>query len=109
MAFLMSFCQKLLSSFYAEHVPSEAQPRKGQYPDKPMVAPRHEDGYSSGEGSYMAKSIATAFSYKRSIFKHRQLQGVPSNVNENNNYTSTNYVRGNMTPASAVKTFEHSR
>ena len=35
---------KNLSSLYAEHVPSEAQPRERRYPDEPMVAHLYEDG-----------------------------------------------------------------
>jgi hypothetical protein len=69
----------------------------------------------------MAKSIATAFSYEGSISpvnddenivepisKHRQQQGVPSNVQENKNNTWANRVRGNLIPASAVKPFAQS-
>jgi uncharacterized membrane-anchored protein YhcB (DUF1043 family) len=58
---------KNLPLWYSVHVPLEARPREGQYPDDPMVAPLHEDGYSSGDGLYMAKSIATAFSYEGSV------------------------------------------
>ncbi len=61
---LRRLMKKNLPQWYSEHVPTEAMPREGQYPGSPRVAPLMEDGYSSGEDSYMANSIATAFSFE---------------------------------------------
>ena len=61
---LRRLMKKNLLQWYSEHVPTEAMPREGQYPGSPRVAPLMEDGYSSGEDSYMANSIATAFSFE---------------------------------------------
>ena len=58
---------KNLPQWYSQHESSEAMPRDGQYPGNPRVTPLMEDGNSSGEESYMANSIATAFSFEGSI------------------------------------------
>ncbi len=47
--------------------PFLALPRENNYPGIPRVAQLWEDGYSSGEDSYTANSIVTAFSYEGSI------------------------------------------
>ena len=52
-----------LPDWFDAHVPSDAQPCKDVYPGLPCVAAIAEDGYSSGEDSYMNLSINTALSY----------------------------------------------
>lgn len=101
--------KKQLTQWYNQYVPNEAQPRDGQYPGKPMVAPIDADGYSSGEDTYMARSIATAFSYEGSIptvmdnmtyaddTQQQVSHGIPTSVNAPANGTWADRVRGNST------------
>ena len=47
---------KNFSSWYATEVPMDARPSDGKYPGPPGVAPPRQDGYLSGEQSYMTTS-----------------------------------------------------
>jgi hypothetical protein len=107
--------RKNLPSWYKQYVSKEAHPREGQYRDEPKVAPLEEDGYSSGEDTYTAKSIATAFSYEGSIpsfndnmnqsedsqhFQH----GVSFSAHAQENATWADKVRGNMLGSKSANT-----
>ncbi len=96
-----------LTSWYRTYVSKEAYPREGQYPDEPKLATLEEDGYSSGEDTYTAKSIATAFSYEGSIpsvqdstnqvdESQQTPQGIPPKINTHERVTWADRVRGNM-------------
>ncbi|KAI2498957.1 hypothetical protein MHU86_15520 [Fragilaria crotonensis] len=100
--------RKNLPLWYKEHVSAEVHPRDDQYLGEPRVAILEEDGYSSGEDTYTAKSIATAFSYEGSIPAFRDLpihpdqatqqrnqQGLPSSVQATEIGTWADRVRGN--------------
>ena len=56
-----------LPEWYDTCVPTDARPSEDAYPGPPCVAPLSEDGYSSGEDSYMNLSINTALSYEGSV------------------------------------------
>ena len=57
-----------LPLWFGEHVPLDAQPPADAYPGDPGVASIAEDGYSSGEDSYMNQSITSALSYDGSLY-----------------------------------------
>ena len=56
-----------IPDWYEVHVKPDAYPREGAFPGPPCVAPIADDGYSSGEESYMNLSINTALSYDCSM------------------------------------------
>ena len=59
-----------LPLWFGEHVPIDAQPPVDAYPGDPGVASIAEDGYSSGENSYIVvnQSITSALSYDVSLY-----------------------------------------
>ena len=89
-----------LPEWFTIHVPTDAHPREDVYPGSPCVAAIAEDGYSSGEDSYMNMSINTALSYDCSLsdmdsysrakssdysnsgssYRHHHDAGIPSKV-----------------------------
>jgi hypothetical protein len=120
---------KNLTQWYSQHVPTEALPREGLYPGIPRVAPLMEDGYSSGEDSYMATSIATAFAFEGplpSMDNDRHLtqsipqpdrstrppqtiqQGVPAGVNINGSDTWADRLRASDQPSTQNRSFSPS-
>ena len=58
---------KSIPVWFEVHVPLDARPPEDAFPDLPGVAPIAEDGYSSGDDSYMNLSINTALSYDLSM------------------------------------------
>jgi hypothetical protein len=126
---LRRLLMKNLNQWYSQHVPTEALPRDGLYPGDPRVAPLMEDGYSSGEDSFMATSIATAFAFEGTIppmeddgnINHsfpkndstRQPQktfpqGVSVGVNFNECDTWADRLRANGTPSPQGRSFSPS-
>ena len=94
-----------LPEWFMTHVPTDAHPREDVYPGSPCVAPIAEDGYSSGEDSYMNMSINTALSYDCSLsdmdsysrakssdysnsgssYRNQNIAGIPSKVQMDHN------------------------
>ena len=63
-----------IPDWYDEHVPTDGKASTGNYPGTPEVAPIPSDGYSSGEESYYAGSVASAMSYASSVDHHDDMQ-----------------------------------
>ena len=56
-----------IPEWFELHVAPDARPRDGAFPGDPGVASIADDGYSSGDDSYMNLSINTALSYDGSL------------------------------------------
>ena len=61
-----------IPDWYDQYVPPDAQASIHVYPGTPEVMPIPSDGYSSGEESYYAGSVASAFSYASSAHHDEQ-------------------------------------
>ena len=63
-----------IPDWYDKHVPTDGKTSTENYPGTPEVAPIPSDGYSSGEESYYAGSVASAMSYTSSEDHHDDMQ-----------------------------------
>ena len=96
-----------IPDWYDQHVPQDGKASTEAYPGTPEVAPIPSDGYSSGEESYYAGSVASAMSYSSSVHiddaqssyeetmanffpNNKRVEGVPNTVIDPNSASAGN-------------------
>ena len=73
-----------LPHWFSDYVASDAQPQPGRFPGDPEVAPLFSDVLSSGNNSYMAKSVNTMMSYNEKDFTECSESQPPIHTNPRN-------------------------
>ncbi len=86
-----SILQSELPTWYENHVSPDAQPQTGQFPGAPAVATINSNDYSSGDDSYMTKSVTTFLSFEENMYEDFH-HNTPRNLSDSPAKTSGLHV-----------------